>query len=235
MTPPAAIDTLAAIFQLSRFERELLLLCAGVEMDSTLAARCAEASGRSQRDAVTFSLAMAVLADPHWSALAPSAPLRRFRLIEIEAGPRPDGGAAAHRRAHPALPGRGQPAGPAARRRAVEPDPADMRWPRNIGSWRPKRSSPQPPTCSPATALHFCGDDASGQEDIAALIADRAGRQLFVLRLEDTPSGRRRDGSVCSVMDARGAACFRRCCCCNGRTTPRARPPASWPRDCRVR
>ena len=40
--------------------------------------------GRSQRSSITFALALATLADPHWSALAPSAPLRRFRLIDME-------------------------------------------------------------------------------------------------------------------------------------------------------
>ena len=42
----AAIDRLAAIFNLTHFERELLLLAAGVEMDSGLADRCAELTGR---------------------------------------------------------------------------------------------------------------------------------------------------------------------------------------------
>ena len=45
---PAAIDTLAALFQLSPFERELVLLAAGVEMDARLAALCAQA-GTAQR------------------------------------------------------------------------------------------------------------------------------------------------------------------------------------------
>jgi len=39
-----------------------------------------------------------------------------------------------------------------------------------------------------AAALHLCGDDPSGQESIAALIAQSAGRHLFVLRMEDTPT-----------------------------------------------
>jgi hypothetical protein len=43
MTAPAAIDLLAQRFDLSPFEREILLLCAGVEMDSALAAWCAQA------------------------------------------------------------------------------------------------------------------------------------------------------------------------------------------------
>ena len=48
-TPGASGDRLACgLFQLSGFERELLLLCAGVEMDSALAARCADGQGRRQ-------------------------------------------------------------------------------------------------------------------------------------------------------------------------------------------
>src|SRR5256886_7400793 len=43
--PPSAIDQIAGTFGLSTFERQLLLLCAGIEMDSTLAAQCSEALG----------------------------------------------------------------------------------------------------------------------------------------------------------------------------------------------
>ena len=84
ISPPAAIDTLAAIFNLSRFEREVLLLCAGVEMESAIAERCVEASGAGRSGAPTFGLAISALAEPHWSALAPDSPLRRYRLIEME-------------------------------------------------------------------------------------------------------------------------------------------------------
>jgi hypothetical protein len=86
MDRPAAIDSLTVAFNLSAFERELVLLCAGVEMDPALRDACAQLTGNGKRGCVTFGLAMAVLAGPHWSALAPSAPLRRFRLIEMESG-----------------------------------------------------------------------------------------------------------------------------------------------------
>ena len=78
---PAAIDRLAERFGLSGFERDVLLLAAGVEMDSELAGLCAQASA-GQRPWATFGLALAVLPDPHWSALAPTRPLRQWRLIE---------------------------------------------------------------------------------------------------------------------------------------------------------
>ena len=85
LASPPAIDRLSSIFDLSPFERDILLLCAGVEMDSALAAVCGEATGSARWPAVTFALAMATLPDPHWSALTPARPLRRFRLVEMEA------------------------------------------------------------------------------------------------------------------------------------------------------
>jgi hypothetical protein len=78
---PAAIDVLAEAFNLSPFERDVLLLCVGAEMDGALAARCA--GPESPQACVTFALALAKLPDPHWSALAPVRPLRRWRLLEV--------------------------------------------------------------------------------------------------------------------------------------------------------
>jgi hypothetical protein len=78
---PHAIDVLVARFRLSPFERDLLLLCAGVELDSRIASLCGSANGDTHRRFVSFSLAMAVLPGAHWSAITPAAPLRRWRLI----------------------------------------------------------------------------------------------------------------------------------------------------------
>ncbi len=84
MPAASAIDTLTGLFALSDFERDLLLLAAGVEMDSRLAGLCAEASGHAQRPWASFGLALAVLPDPHWSAIAPPQALRRWRLLEVD-------------------------------------------------------------------------------------------------------------------------------------------------------
>jgi hypothetical protein len=84
--PTPALETLCAAFALSRFERDLILLCAGIELDSAFAVLCAAAQGDSSRTYPTFSLALAALPDAHWSALSPEGPLRRWRLIEVGAG-----------------------------------------------------------------------------------------------------------------------------------------------------
>ncbi len=83
---PSALDTLCEAFALSPFERDVLLLCAGMELDSHFAAHCAAAQGDPQRPYPTFSLALAALPDAHWSALTPGAPLRRWRMIEVGTG-----------------------------------------------------------------------------------------------------------------------------------------------------
>jgi len=182
----AAIDVLTKIFDLSVFERDLLLLCAGVEMDSALAEQCATLQGRPQRSFVTFSLAMSVLSEPHWSALAPTAPLRRFRLIETESG---QGFTSAplhidervlhfiagfndlDRRLEGVL------------RRKETP-----RWMADEHRRLAAGAVGVEGELLPLGALHLLGDDALGQEGVAALIAERAGCHLYVLPMENTPA-----------------------------------------------
>jgi hypothetical protein len=180
--PPAAIDVLTQTFGLSGFERDLLLLSAGVEMDSALSARCAEMTGRTHGPCITFALALAVLAEPHWSALAPSAPLRRYRLIDIEAGL---GLTAAPLRIEERilhfLAGVNELDARLAMLLELRPQPL---WAADEHRAIAKRAG----NCSDAAVIHLHGDDARGQEDVAALLADAMGRRLFILRAEDLPT-----------------------------------------------
>ena len=86
MPAPAALQTLAATFGLSVFEQLVLVLCAGIELDSRFGPLISRGQGDPARAHPTFSLALAALPAPHWSALSPAGPLRRWRLIEIGAG-----------------------------------------------------------------------------------------------------------------------------------------------------
>lgn len=187
MKTPSAIDHLAELFSLSEFERELLLLCAGVEMDSNLAAACADAQGARQRAYVTFGLAMAILPNPHWSALTPSRPLRLFRLLEVESG--------ANLTTAP-----------------LRIDERVLHYLAGINLLDPRlesllRISPPPGWIAEehrtialqlaqamesyaqhSLTIHLCGDDPQGQEDAAALAAHNTSRQLLVLQSEDVPA-----------------------------------------------
>src|SRR5664279_4740899 len=52
---PGALEELSSTFGLSSFEQKILVLCAGVEFDSSLPALCAEAQGDNARQYPTFS------------------------------------------------------------------------------------------------------------------------------------------------------------------------------------
>ncbi len=80
--PPSALETLCRLFGLTNFERDLLLLCAGAELDGRFADTCATIHRDPKRTAPTFGLALAVLPAAHWSALTPDRPLRYWRMIE---------------------------------------------------------------------------------------------------------------------------------------------------------
>ncbi|MEU0191214.1 ATP-binding protein [Streptomyces afghaniensis] len=80
----AALDALVTCFGLTPFERDLVVLTAAQELEPTTAARCAAASADPERAHPTFSLALAALVEPHWSALTPVSPLRRWRIVELE-------------------------------------------------------------------------------------------------------------------------------------------------------
>jgi hypothetical protein len=185
--PPTAIDRLIELFGLSPFERDILLLCAGVEMDSELAGRCAESHGSPQRTYVTFGLAMAALAEPHWSAFTPSGPLRHFQLINVDANP---AFAAAPIRIderilhymvgmnlldpslESLLTAAPCPHLAATEHQAVAHAAAQVLMDDSLGP----------------SIIHLCGNDPHGQEDVAALAAYYDGLQLFTLRAEELPS-----------------------------------------------
>jgi len=82
--PDSALVRLCEALELSPFERDVLLMCAGVELDAAFGAAVRAAGGGAARP--TFALALAALPDAHWSALAPAAPLRYWRLVEVAAG-----------------------------------------------------------------------------------------------------------------------------------------------------
>ena len=83
MDPAPALHILADRFGLSRFERNVLLLCAALELDTSIASLCNLAQGSASRPYPTFALALALFQEPAWEALSPERPLRYWRLVEI--------------------------------------------------------------------------------------------------------------------------------------------------------
>jgi AAA+ superfamily predicted ATPase len=78
-----ALETLVNILGLSTFERKILLMCAGVELDGNFGKAISRLQGSASRLLPSFGMALAVFRDAHWSALAPNAPLRYWRIVEL--------------------------------------------------------------------------------------------------------------------------------------------------------
>ncbi|HLN65937.1 MAG TPA: ATP-binding protein [Streptosporangiaceae bacterium] len=179
LDPPPAINVLAELFGLSEFERDIVLLAAGTEMDSQIAELCPR---------LTLGVALAVLPEPHWSALSPGRPLREFELIRVEAE-------------------RGLTSA------AVRIDERVLHYLAGLNPPDPRIRSLVKPIPAPAVGavasehacvaekaltllvgrptavrlIQLCGDDPDGQEDVAALIALGCGCQPFAVRVEELP------------------------------------------------
>ncbi len=83
---PSALDTLCTIFGLSTFERKVLLMTAGAELDWRFASLYAAGSRDARCSHATFSLALSAFEDAHWSAVLPTRPLRYWHLVEVVSG-----------------------------------------------------------------------------------------------------------------------------------------------------
>jgi ATPase family associated with various cellular activities (AAA)/Winged helix domain, variant len=79
----SALELLADRLGLSSFERDIVLLCAAMELDTRTGALCARAQDDPSKPYPTFALAMRLFDDPAWEAVSPERPLRYWRLIEI--------------------------------------------------------------------------------------------------------------------------------------------------------
>lgn len=176
--PGSALETICACFGLSDFERDVLLLAAAAELEPASGRRMAEAGPGLAYP--TFSLALATLPEPHWSALTPVAPLRRFRLVE----PDDEAGGVLTARirldervlhflagvAHPdeRLGGYFRPCAPPADLPPSHRRPAE----RLAAGW----------------AADLVGSDGRARRDLAALAAAKAGLTLYTGSAADLPA-----------------------------------------------
>jgi ATPase family associated with various cellular activities (AAA) len=178
--PPVELQTLCATLGLSAFERDVLLLCAGVELDSRLADLCGARP--------TFSLALAALPDAHWSALSPSRPLRYWRLVDVLPGDalttsalRIDerilhyltGVQAIDERLRPLL----KPASPP---RQLPPSHHAIAE-QAAAVWR------RSPAQGPLPTIQLCGTDRAAKADIASVAATLAGLDLHSIPARNLP------------------------------------------------
>lgn len=179
LVPPSAIEALVKLFGLTPFERDVVLLAAGTEMDSELAELCPR---------LTLGAALAVLPEPHWSALTPYRPLREFELIRIGAE---QGLTSAtvriDERVLHYLAGLNPPDPRVRSLAAPVPYPAAGAVASEHALLAEKALALMADRSRGIRLLQLCGDDPDGQQDVAALVALGCGCQLFALRAEDLP------------------------------------------------
>ncbi len=198
MGAPPAIDTLMQLFELSDFERDLLLLVAGVEMDARLGPLCAQASGQANRPWASFALAMSALPAAHWDALSPTEPLRRWRLLEIDESAgltvgrlRMDERVLHYLAGLNYLDQRLQP--------LLQPvPPAGLMCQAHAAISATASARLQRDGARPRTIL-LNGDDAQGQLDVAADIASRLGVALYCLRAAEIPTSAHEQAALATL------------------------------------
>lgn len=83
-SPSPTLNHLCHRLGLSAFERQVVLLGLGLEIDPQWPTLCAAVP--PHRPYPTWSLALALCPDAHWTALPPDAPLRRWRVVELGPG-----------------------------------------------------------------------------------------------------------------------------------------------------
>lgn len=185
----SALDHLCEVFSLSPFERDLLLLCAGVELDGSFASLCAAAQGDPRRNFATFSLALSALPEAHWNALTPTAPLRRWRLIEVVPGVEPllqsqlriDERVLHYLAGVSYIDERLKVMVTAFSPRHRLPPSQQLLAERIAEFWASRNGTGVLPV-----AL-LCGADHAGKRGVAAAAAARVGLRLHVLRMTDVP------------------------------------------------
>ncbi|WP_372740487.1 ATP-binding protein [Neptunomonas sp.] len=81
--PPPAMLLLSSALGLSTFDTQVLALCIAMELDTCISGLCAKAQGDPNKPYPTFALAFALFDEPDWNVLTPHAPLRYWRLLDI--------------------------------------------------------------------------------------------------------------------------------------------------------
>ncbi len=183
----AALDIVGEVFDLSDFERQVLLLCCGVELDAATADACALTPGGWGLRSPCFGLAMARLPGAHWSAMTPVRPLRRWRLLEIDAGTRlVDSALRVDERILHFVAGINHIDSRLRPMMAPLPPPARLSPTHAALADRIAAHLSSEAHCGEPTLLE--GNDARGQQDIVASVAGKLGYRTYSLRAGDLPT-----------------------------------------------
>jgi AAA+ superfamily predicted ATPase len=81
--PVPALETLSQTFHLSKFEKNILVLCAGAEIDGEVSGLCSKLYNNSNSKFPTFDIALRTFPGADWEAILPDSNLRRFQLVTM--------------------------------------------------------------------------------------------------------------------------------------------------------
>jgi len=84
-SPSYTLDVLCRIFNLSSFERDVILLCLGFEIEPSFTDLLTKANDDSQNNYPTLAFCISSLPEASWSILSPLSPLHNWQLIELSA------------------------------------------------------------------------------------------------------------------------------------------------------
>ena len=193
-TPPALV-LLAKQLGLTPFEQNVLLLCAAMELDTRVAALCAQAQDNVNRTYPTFALALSLFEDPSWDALSPDRPLRYWRLLEINqpgAQPLTSSALRADERIVSYIKGLNtlddrlggyiQPVDAALAQSDMLPPSQQETVDQILLRWK------HAPENSSLPVVQLLGPDAISKQLIASHVAAEFGRQLYQLSAESLPT-----------------------------------------------
>jgi len=186
MPETGSIDRVCLAFDLTRFERDIVLCCAASELDAAIAGRLTIVGSVGY---LNFGRAIDALTEPHWSALWPTRPLRRFGLIDVAEGwPLTSSPLRVAPRVLYYLAGL-EVTGPSTAPPFRTPCPggllADGHAPIVAAIGRALVDGPSD------QIVQLYGDDRDGQEDVACRAAATAAMDLRALRSDDIPADAR--------------------------------------------
>ncbi len=188
-----ALAELERLFGLSSFERDIVLLCAGVEMDGRFAPLLAAAHNDQTRRLPTFALALSMFPDAHWSALIPDCPLRAWRIVELSGAGVTSAGLRLDERILHFLAG---VSGVDERLHGIvtrlDPDPSDGGVHDDVASalaaHLEEQISSGPAARSALTTAQITGSDGESRFEIAAAACEAIGSGGFIVRAADIPA-----------------------------------------------
>jgi AAA+ superfamily predicted ATPase len=179
------LDHLTAAFRLSAFERDVLLLAVGWELDRAVARDLAAVGCAAEGRGVLMAPLLDAHPSAHWSALAPTAPLCRWQLLafdereRLRTPVRPDQRALLGLLGVPtvdaALLARGAPV-----MMADDPLPSIEHSAQHVAArWAADETA----------VVQVVGGDREALVDVAARAAAHVGYQLWRTDVDDLPSG----------------------------------------------